>query len=478
MAHNIVYLSETDGSFKQFSTAELDELAERVLRIMASGAYTGSITIDTTNPIGTFTDTSYTGTVGQPADPLNSTTYTLSQITTSTLTALPDPPMYVGLDESIPGQTILKENMTTREQLAEEILSRMVAGTGGTNSYYLGSSAPSDGATWVSRGTLLDTRTNGTVTVTDYKLWQRTTSGTAIVSKNPLKITSDPLKMFGIDELLSLIKLIENRIVSTGIGTYALQETVPGTGTWANAGTIVDTREDVAGSSYEGTTTYINENAVSYETNYTLTTSYTNENAAGFVVWYMNDNYQLYTLTYEGPLYTTSYIGNTPYIATYLGPASYFQDTYIGITANYQGAAPTSYVGDTYIGPTINYVADNVTPFEGATFFGFPSIVFYDSVDYQGPLFDAIIPTAGFNPLNVPGFGYLGPYRPELTQPSGGPGAFTVVYTGPITYDGDVDYLTTYEGTESYDGVGNYDNLVVSPTTSTIMTRTLWRRIA
>lgn len=356
MAHNIVYLSETDGWFKQFSTAELDELAERVLRIMASGTYTGTITVGTSNSIGTFTDTYYTAAAGQDSDanPPSSTTYTLSQVATQTLGASSDPPMYVGLDTSTPNKIVLKENMTTKEQLADEILSRMVSGTGGTNAYYLAASAPADGATWVSRGTLLDTKTNGTVTITDYKLWQRTTSGATIVSKNPLKITNDPLKSFDQSDLLSLIKLIENKIISTGIGTYVLQETVPATGTWTNVGTVTDTIEQTAFSSYNSDF-YPYTNLTLYNTSYT--TSY----------FGILPNSMFYTGPIPGFTY---YYGRRPdgdnYFApfgTYLGPSS--------IEYNFIGP-PTG--SQNFIGPTYEYPFDTNydTDYEGP-------------IDYLGP---------------------------------------------------------------------------------------------
>jgi hypothetical protein len=233
MAYNIVYYDSGTNTIQQFSSTDLDELAERVLRVMAAGTYTGTITIGTSNPIGTFTDTYYNQAVGTNQDTgitTGSTVYTLSQVTTATLGAASDPPMYVGLDTSVSGQTILQENLTTREQLADEILSRMVAGTGGTNSYYLGTSAPADGATWVSLGSLLDTKTAGTITITDYKLWERTTSGATLTSKNPMKITGDPLQTFSDTELNAIIKTIEQRIIATGIGTYELATSAPGTG--------------------------------------------------------------------------------------------------------------------------------------------------------------------------------------------------------------------------------------------------------
>lgn len=368
MPHNLVYF-DTSGNFTQkFSTSQVDDLAERVLRVMASNTYTGTITVSNTSSIGTFTDTALVGAAGSDNTAEVSNTYTLSQVSTATLGAASDPPMYVGLDTSTPPSVILQENLTTREQLADEIISRMVSGTGGTNAYYLGTSAPADGATWVSRGTLLDTKTNLTVTVTDYKLWHRTTSGASITNRDPVKLSSGNLQSFSTAEIQALIKTIEQRIVSTGIGTYVLQETVPATGTWVNAGTIIDTREDFTAFSYiSDSGTYVGPGI------------------------------------YEGG-YDSSFLGFIPNSAAYNGPGE--KDFNV-----------------TYVGP----------PGPGATW--------YDA-NYFG--------------FGVDNIQYVG--------------------TGMFLFSGTYD--ANFTGDFNYIGPINYDIGTVSPTTSTITTRTLWRRVA
>lgn len=370
MPHNLVYF-DTAGNFTQkFSSAQIDDLAERILRVMASNTYTGTITVSNTESIGTFTDTALVGAAGSNNTTEVSNTYTLTQVSTATLGAASDPPMYVGLDTSNPPAVILQENLTTREQLADEIISRMVSGTGGTNAYYLGTSAPADGATWVSRGTLLDTKTNLTVTVTDYKLWHRTTSGASIIARDPVKLSSGNLQNFSTVEIESLIKTIEQRIITTGIGTYVLQETVPGTGTWVNAGTIVDTREDFTAFSYiSDSGTYVGPGI------------------------------------YEGGGYNSAFAGLYPNSAAYNGPG--FR-TFAG---NYNYTGPLG----TYQGPILQYIGFGV-----------------DNVQYVG--------------------------------------------AGILTFSGVYD--ANFTGDFNYIGPINYDIATVSPTTSTITTRTLWRRVA
>jgi hypothetical protein len=494
MAHNLVYFDSSTNSIQKFSNAQLDDLAERVLRVMASGTYTGTITIGTTNPIGTFTDTALVGAAGSTNTTQVSNTYTLTQVSSATLGASSDPPMYVGLDTSTPNQTVLQENLTTIEQLADEILSRMVASTGGTNAYYLASSAPSDGATWVSRGTLLDTITNLTITVTDYKLWQRTTSGATLTNRNPVKLSSGNIQSFSTAEIEALIKTIEQRIVATGIGTYVLQASAPGTGTWSNAGTIIDTREDITTTNFAGGVTYTNENALSYTGTYTGIPGSTNPDAISYTATFLNDSFIgaanfLGEVGFTNPAvgfagettftgnYQVAYTGG--FLATYLGAGS-FDGTFSIPGVAYEGGPypiPQPQGGGSspprfYTGPgsyTGTYVGNNAIPYDAVTY----SRAFVGAIyagDYAGP-------ATFFAPVTYTGTvaytglaAYIGPTVSFDGSSYLGPQTFTGVATN---YDGAV-----YLGTADYLGTVDYEGTRVAPTTSTISTRTLWRRIA
>ncbi len=540
MAHNLVYFDSSTNTIQKFSNAQLDDLAERVLRVMAAGTYTGTITVGTTASIGTFADTALVGASGSADTTQVTNTYTLSQVSTATLGATSDPPMHVGLDTTSPTQTVLQENITTKEQLADEIIARMVASTGGTNAYYLGTSAPADGATWVSRGTLLDTITNNTVTVTDYKLWQRTTSGTVITNRDPVKLSSGNIQNFSTAEINALIKTIEERIIATGIGTYSLQASAPGTGTWSNAGTVTDTRENITTSGFVGPASYINEDAIGYTSTYLGTVTYTNVDAVAYAGSYLgtrsfiNPDGANFSATYLGPAtYTTpatfvnpngigyidqdatpftnnnatpftnansplssfdgvnvnpftaanripyigqndasfdttytggpfsfsqifgptpqgpqTFFGTRPYTRTYLGPV-----TYLG-PATYLG--PQSYLGpDTYLGPA-TYLGP-VTYSGPTTRFGFNSFTNLDALPFSGPTYAG--PTGPF----------ISPFTDFSTTYSGPEG-----YVSPDTnFDGPV-----YSGSNSYEGTTPYTGDRVAGTTSSISTRTLWRRVA
>lgn len=522
MAHNLVYFDSSTNSIQQFSNAQLDDLAERVLRVMAAGTYTGTITVGTTASIGTFADTALVDAAGGTNTTTVTNTYTLSQVGTATLGASADPPMHVGLDTSTPNQTVLQENLTTKEQLADEIIARMVASTGGTNAYYLATSAPSDGATWVSRGTLLDTKTNLTVTVTNYKLWQRTTSGATITNRDPVKLSSGNIQSFSTAEINALIKTIEQRIIATGIGTYVLQASAPGTGTWTNAGTIVDTKEDIATSNFVGPAAYVNENAIGYTATYLGVIGYTGDNAIAYAGSYFgtrtffNPDGASFTATYFGP---ATYNAPTSFVnpngAQFVNPDvnAFFNPDAIGffnpdaiaffnpdinpfVSGNIPFSGP-SYAGERvfgrplqgggfqpYTGGPFPFARDylgtrtylgGANYFGGATYFGGTN--YFGPASYFGPTY-----RPGFNSFTNPDvnpfspgtyFGTTGPFVSADTE-------FITTYLGPNTFNSaDTAFDgAAYAGTATYDGTAPYEGTRVAPTTSTISTRTLWRRIA
>lgn len=478
MAHNLVYFDTSTNSIQKFSNAQIDDLAERVLRVMAAGTYTGTITVGSTNPIGTFTDTYYNQAAGTNSDlPITSgsTIYTLSQVQTATLGASSNAPMYVGLNTTDPTTTVLQENLTTREQLADEILSRMVSGTGGTNAYYLSASAPADGATWVSRGTLLDTKTAGTITITDYKLWQRTTSGATITSKNPMKITSDPLQSFSDAELEALIKTIEERIVATGVGLYAFQSTTPTPGTWTNVGSVIDTKENLTSTNYFGTAHY----SQTYDATYigpgqffawagpgSVYTPLSYDSANVYDAEYANatalfDGAVFDALTgIEGPTYSTLYAhGYTqPYTNTYEASfnATLFPASYLGAPIN---ALAYAGPGGTYNGPT-PYYPDYIGTYD-TTYTKFYSNAYNGAPNYTLTYFPSYTVT------------YVGAYTQSYVLSY--LNTFATYYIGA---DGTEFWGPTFALTYTNENAITYNLSLIDSTTSSVGTTTLWRRIA
>ena len=78
MAHNVVYYNTSDGAITRYSNTDVSQLAEYVLELMAAGTYAGTIVANTSNPIGTLTDTVRQGGVGSTDVTILSNTYTLS----------------------------------------------------------------------------------------------------------------------------------------------------------------------------------------------------------------------------------------------------------------------------------------------------------------------------------------------------------------------------------------------------------------
>lgn len=431
MAYNIVHYDESSNSIQKFSSSDLTNLAEAVLEYMAAGTYTGSITIGTDNPIGTFTDTVLQGGVGTADITVLSNTYTLSQINTATLTTETDPPKYVGLEVGV-GVTTLQENSTTLENLADEIIAHMVSG--GSNSYYLGASAPSDGSTWVSLGTLLNTLENFTVTANTYNLWKKTNSGSSTTYKKPLKLVNSELQKFTQTEVERLAKIVEQRIIATNVGTYALQQTVPSTGLWSNAGTITDTRRIVTGASFDG---------ASFDSQY----AGLNEDAVAFSS--LTTFYGAYSVAYYGP---GNYLG--PSQVGFIGPAA-------NVPINFAGpGSPIAYYN--YLGPAPGYYGPSPTGPDGITFWG-PGI--YNSAVVVGSL--------GYGP----GLAYYVGTVANSATFAGATTAYNKSY--PSSSQGYVDYLgpldIEYSGLPSY--VSTYDSTAIGSETETVSTVTLWKRI-
>ena len=447
MTHNILYYNSIDGGLKQFSNTDVAQLSEYVLELMAASTYAGTITIGVANPIGTFTDTVRQGGVGSSDITILSNTYTLSQVNTVQSTV--DPPMYLGVVQA-GSNVIIQENATTLNDLADEIIQSLISDYG-VNSYYLGLSPPGDGGTWVSRGALLDTLENFTVTNSDYRLWHKTTSASYTSYKAPLKLNASlESQEWSSTEVQNLIKKVEERIVATSIGTYALQSTVPATGTWVSVGTIQDVRRDiVTDPAYTGL-------GPSYTATYQgdVPTVYTGPGST-YTATYQGDVPTAYTG--PGPIYTATYLGDVP--TAYTGPGPIYTATYDGIvstnytlTQSFQGI----FNGPTYLGPVnytgqLNYTGDFTSTYSGpATYTADPvfnSAPANFTVTYLG---DQI--SAGFNI-------YYGP-TPNIVYQSIQPSP-----SGPVV----VGYTSTIDSSQYLSPAGLYtrENILVFNNTVT-----------
>ena len=390
---------------------------------MAANTYAGTITVGTSNPIGTFTDTVRVGNVGSNDVTILSNTYTLSQV--NTVQSTTDPPMYLGLIANSSG-VVIQENLTTLNDLTDEVIQSLISDYG-VNSYYLGVNPPSDGGTWVSRGALLDTLENFTITNSDYRLWHKTASASYTSYKAPLKLgPAYEIMQWTSAEVQNLIKKVEERIVATGVGTYALQSSSPGTGTWVSVGQISDVRRVVnSNPSYTGQLEYSGTFDVAVFTGLT-------------------------PINYSGPLSYTGADSNYdgPGSVTYSGPLPYTAENNL----NYTGPGFISYSGASNYTGSSSYVGEDAQVYDGPDYAGpVPSFlggaVAFDASIFTGPSYTAF-----------DGLIYGGTYQQGPTGPwyIGAGGAIyeqgdISTYTGTIPYTGGVADASVYTGSG-----GNY----------------------
>ena len=377
MATNIVGL-DTSNNIKQFSNTEFNLLADYVLEIMAANTYATTLSsTGTGNTIGTFTDTSYQFGPGNTDLTIVSSTFTLSQYDATTMDAQPDLPNYMGLNTPDANTVELKENMTTTDTLADDILARMVSG--GVNSYYIneGVTAPSGGS-WASVASFSDTVENLGSLVSTYTLWHKMSEDIAgSAALRPLKLQSGELKRYDDQDILSIVKKVEERFIATGVGTYALQASAPGVGTWAqHSDAITDTRRttgpDTLGVAYTAvsrTTDYIFSYVGLTETAYTASFS-----GPGYIGPYRPPVVNLVgyatSVYYRSPAPGGGFMQNgqpAPFPMgpsfTYQGPPPPGQQTWAFAAVrnvNYTGGSPVNY--------DVAYTGDFTTDYVGTTF--------------------------------------------------------------------------------------------------------------
>ena len=157
----------------------------------------------------------------------------------------------------------------------------------GVGSYKLQPSAPTDG-TWVSKGTITDTKISGGTNTS--QLWRKSAPASTPTTVRPLKfvVSSGSLREMTDTEIKKFTPRLRNRIVANGIGTYKVQANAPTSGgTWVQMGdTFTDTRHQVANQSY--TSSFSN----------TFTNTFTNT-FAGFISSTYN-RFQAFTGSFIG----------------------------------------------------------------------------------------------------------------------------------------------------------------------------------
>ena len=187
----------------------------------------------------------------------------------------------------------------------------------GVGSYKLQPSAPTDG-TWVSKGTITDTKISGGTNTS--QLWRKSAPASTPTTVRPLKfvVSSGSLREMTDTEIKKFTPRLRNRIVANGIGTYKVQANAPTSGgTWVQMGdTFTDTRHQVANQSYTSnfsntfTNTFTNTFAGFFSSTYNRFQAFT----GSFIGSFSGSRTKFFTGTFTGTFtgfFTGSFTGLT-----------------------------------------------------------------------------------------------------------------------------------------------------------------------
>jgi hypothetical protein len=357
----------TFQGLQTMTDAEMDYAIDVILKnFAATNTGLGTVNIDgaTGTSIGTFTDTSRSGTVGDHPvtdSPTTVATYTFKQdITTAATESLTRPVEY--------SSTGVRQQNDT--QLNDSIINRALTNltTSGIGSYVLQPSAPI--GTWTSIGSI----TNSVIGATNTSTLWRKTGGTAPTTVRPLKYQTSPTKsvqQMTDAEIQSLTNRLRNRIIATNRGIYRLQTSAPSPGTWTTAGAAFnDTRNALATPSYVGS--YTGSFTGTYTGNFagTYVPAFTGFYSRAFTGFYAGA-YQRFFSGFSGGFFTGSYTGffTSSYAGTYQGIPGNFAGVYAGTYSRTFAGAYTAF----FSGFTIGTFTGFYTGFFSGTYTGFYS---------------------------------------------------------------------------------------------------------
>jgi hypothetical protein len=388
---------------QEMSDAEINQYLSYVITNKfaddTDGTGTAELNVDTANAltgtsIGTWTNTIRNDAIGThpTAGATTNTTYYFKQVTAAASESITNRP--VGYDSAIKEYA----DAALDTDVLDKVIEDMVTSTGYTvGQYSLAATAPA-GGTWTSRATITDSNQGGS---TSLYLWQKTAPSTSANSDfASLKLDGTNVKMMSAAEIEQMVPNFRNRIIDSGIGTYKLQASAPGTGTWVQMGdTLTDTRQEIASENYAGTYTgafsgnYVGNYVGSYVGAKTYSGSYTGSFSGSYAGNYVGTSAyagayagayattNAYTLFYSGyaggtnyytgyytGFYTGFYTGAKTYTGTYTGAYNRnFTGGYVGTSA-YSGTYSGTYTGyysntftGTYAGDTIQASTENVS---------------------------------------------------------------------------------------------------------------------
>lgn len=453
--------STTPDSLKAASGTDYDYAVNQILTTFASSSTgVGTVSVNPASTtgltsLGTFTDTWYNADQGQHpiGTTLSSVAYTFYQDRQSATESLTRPVEFSG------GAAQEQTDTSLNADLIATALANLV--TSGVGSYQLSATAPT-GGTWTSVATITNTLDINESNVT--YLWRKTAAASAPATVRPVKINpTSPvsIKEMSDAEIQSLTNRLRNRIVATGIGTYAVQTNAPATGgTWVTSGAAFsDTRRTISSLAYLGTYTgtysgaylgtYTGTYTGTYSANYSsvFSATYTGAYASTFSAGYAGAYASTFSAGYGG-YYASSF--SAGYATTYVG---YYAGAYTRYrTVSYRGfnRTFTGYYTGAYTRYRTNYFAGSRTYYYLGYYAG--SRTYYYVGYYAGSRT----------------YYYSGGYAGSRTKFFAGSRqkAFSGGYTG--------SYTGAYTGAYT----GSYSGNTLNNDSSTITTVSLWIRTA
>jgi hypothetical protein len=224
-----------NGLVQYTSNTEFESLADVVLKSIVTANAVGTLQSTTDGSftaIGTFTDNFIVGDPGDSDTTVTDTAKVFYQdLNVSDIGPSATLPVFWDGTDVRPA---------ANNSLPDQILQHLVTNDG-PGTYFLGTSAPSDGGTWSQAFSIVDQVTTNTTASPVAYVWVKTDDATTY-NINALKVDETGLKYMSEGDIQSIASSVRQRIIDTGIGTYALQVSAPGTGTWEAKGTIEDTQ--------------------------------------------------------------------------------------------------------------------------------------------------------------------------------------------------------------------------------------------
>jgi len=328
------------SGLQEMTNAELDYVTNIILEDFAStNTVTGDLNITTGTSIGSFVDTRRTESIGtHPATGSTNTVATTfyQNVTSISESGLVRPLGYTGT--TVKEQTDTDLNNTLIKYALDKIANTSNYATG---QYYFGSAAPA-GGTWAVKASVTDTLTHDSGTNQTYNLYRKTDDGISHTNIPTVKLDGSLIKQMSTAEIQSLTQRLRNRIVATGIGTYKLQASAPGTGTWVQVSdSLIDQVADNTSQQYS------NQFTGNFSRQFTrqFTAQYTRQFARSFTADYTRSFNRQFTAQYTGQ-YTRIYSAQygrqftRQYTAQYTG-----QFTRI-FSANYGRSFNRQFTGD------------------------------------------------------------------------------------------------------------------------------------